>query len=69
MQPTRPCEVPMFAGAFEIIGLLICLMLMVFFDAVGHGDICCLFDADGHGEGDCRFDADGYFFVDNSFLC
>ena len=29
MQPTRPCEVPMFAGALKIIGLLIFLMLMV----------------------------------------
>ena len=29
MQPTRPCEVPMFAGALKIIGLLIFFMLMV----------------------------------------
>ena len=34
MQPTRPCEVPMFAGALEIISLLILLTI------IAHDDDC-----------------------------
>ena len=69
MQPTRPCEVPMFAGALEIISLLILLMIIAHGDEDGDGlmDADDLFDADGHGDIDCLFYANG-LFDETSFL-
>ena len=57
MQPTRPCEVPMFAGALKI------HRFADIFDADGLMDADGLFDANGPMDADSLFDYNSFLML------